>query len=97
VEKSLWRETNLYTSDNTGSRFSKSLANVNYQADSAYFSDSFVDVFKVASSNGTYFANYHNKSATATHDHDIVVTAITYNYGAHWLPLSVPEGSRNGP
>lgn len=92
VETTMWKSTNLYSSDETGSRFSLSLAGVNYEG-GGFFSSAFVDVFKVDSTEGTYMANY--RDTTQDHDHETVVTVITNNYGAHWRPLKPPENSRS--
>ena len=92
VETTMWKATNLYTSDETGSRFSLSLSGVNYEG-GGYFSKSFVDVFKVDSTAGTYMANY--RDTKQDHDHATVVTVITNNYGAHWRPLTPPVNSRS--
>jgi len=92
VETTMWKSTNLYTSDETGSRFSLSLAGVNYEG-GGYFSSAFVDVFKVDSTAGTYMANY--RDTKQDHDHETVVTVITNNYGAHWRLLKPPANSKS--
>jgi hypothetical protein len=97
VETSMWKSTNLYTSDETGARFSLSLSAVNYEG-AGYFSSSFVDVFKVESTPGTYLANFRDTQQVheqGEDDHETIVTVITNNHGAHWRRLKSPENARD--
>lgn len=88
-ETTLWGETNLFVSDESGIYYSASLKDVNFRAAVTYGQDEYVDVFKVESSPGTYLANFENHSHA---EHPSIITVVTNNYGGHWRVLQQPDG-----
>lgn len=74
AETVLFRQSNLYASDVTGTRYSISLKNVLYEsaADFGTASNAYTDVYKVESMSGTYIANYRRSSDNKE------LTVITY-------------------
>jgi hypothetical protein len=86
-ETVLFRQSNLYASDPSGTKFSIALKNVLYEsaADTGAISNAYTDVYKVQSMNGTYIANYRNSSDNRE------LTAITYVF-APWASLHILRG-----
>lgn len=84
-ETALYKQSNLYVSDSTGTEFTLSLRNVFYNSPMFSYTSygEYVDLYQVMSLPGTYIANYVNAGNT--------VSVISHNSGAHWKTLTVPE------
>ena len=91
LETMLYKQTVLYHSDASGVNYAVSLKDVVYAAEPDLNSNVYVDVYKVASMNGTYIANYKK---TMQSGFLIPVSVISYNKGASWWTLRPPEDHR---
>eukprot|EP00041_Stephanoeca_diplocostata_P033151 m.1086951 g.1086951 ORF g.1086951 m.1086951 type:complete len:1069 (+) comp24281_c0_seq2:199-3405(+) len=88
-ETFLYRTSHLYASDASGLKYSVSLKNVMYEADSSdVMGGGYTDVYKVESMNGTYLANSRSREG-------LVSTVITYDKGAYWWSVTPPEDLRS--
>ncbi|EDQ84887.1 uncharacterized protein MONBRDRAFT_34471 [Monosiga brevicollis MX1] len=85
-EQSLYRETVLYISDATGVYYTVALPDILYFP-ATEESDEVVDLHAVQSQRGTLIANVLDQGS--------YVSLISYNKGALWSKIPVPENSRS--